>query len=371
MLLEPLPFVDNLESKPKNGFAEKKFRFCDLHFNSKCTDHYKKIYEKEGEYICPYGFTTVVKILNTKKKVFTSFELEGTINRKEIKRNKTNKDNKKKFTKQELNSLFEWYVDIDSNINAKQNILRDFDKHTFKVTQKEEVLDDTLHELRKLNNALKKQAFFLKSHLDQGNFNRYEIDQRSKNIFSTSQLISARLDAYDFTLNPSGIEASPKSKINIYKKFEKASHCLDLIMRERNINIVFNGSCRCLIDFYEIIDILPFIIFENAIKYSQDNSTIICEFDTKEQELNSIVVKNNAYLPLKSEIPKLIDKNFRGSSSQSISGSGKGLYIAKMICDYNGLDLSVLTFEESNIGGKPFGQFIVKISIAAANIKHI
>jgi len=49
MLLEPLPYIDNFESKPKNGFVEKKFHYCDLQFNSKCIAHYKKIYEKEGD----------------------------------------------------------------------------------------------------------------------------------------------------------------------------------------------------------------------------------------------------------------------------------------------------------------------------------
>lgn len=367
MKLEPFPYSENPEVMPTDGFLEKKFRFCELNFNAKCIAHYKSVSEKEGSYTCPYGFSTVVKTLNTKKKIFTSIELERATERRQIKKNKSKKDNKKRFTASDLESLFEWYTNIDSNINAKKNILREYDMHSSKVSQKEEVLDDTLHELRKLNNALKKQAFMLKAHVAKGSFDKYELDQRSKNIFSTSQLITARLNAYDFTLNPSGIESNPKTKLNLYKKFEKASHCLELIMNERNISISFIGTCHCLNEFYEIIDILPFIVFENAIKYSPDNSIINCTFIVSNNQLTSIKVTNKGYLPTKVEIPSLFNKTFRGASAKDISGSGKGLFTAKMICDFNNVDLSVSTIEERQIDGRPYGEFIVTLKIAAAN----
>lgn len=363
MNFEPLPYLNNVNEKPIDGFLEKKFRFCELHYNQNCANHYKKL-PGEGEYICPYGFTTVVKNINGKQKIYTSFELEKSTNRKEAQKRKNNKDNKRRFLQSELTELFKWYGSMESNIIANRNLLREYDKQTSKVNQKEEVLDDTLHELRKLNNALKKQAFVLKSKFDKGEFNENEIEYRIKNIFSTSQLVSARLNAYDFTLNPTAIEINPKVKVNLYKKFEKAKHCLELFLSEKNQTIQFIGTCNCLIETYEIIDVLPFIIFENAMKYSQTNEQIFCEFQNTNGRLTKISVSNNAFLPESSEIPKLFFKKFRAKSTIDIPGTGVGLYIAKLICEYNNIDIGITTKVNKVVDGKSFGDFTVTLIIA-------
>lgn len=362
MNFEPLPYLSNENEKPLDGLLEKKFRFCELHYNQNCANHYKKL-DGEGEYICPYGFTTVVKNINGKRKIFTSFELEKSTNRKEAQKRRNNKDNKRRFLKTELTELFKWYESLESNLIAKQNLLREYDKQTYKVNQKEEVLDDTLHELRKLNNALKKQAFVLKSNFEKGEFDKNEIEYRIKNIFSTSQLVSARLNAYDFTLNPTAIEINPKVKVNLYKKFEKAKHCLELFLSEKNQTIQFIGTCNCLNETYEIIDVLPFIIFENAMKYSQINEQINCEFQNTNGRLSKITISNKAFLPESSEIPKLFIKKFRAKSTSDIPGTGVGLYIAKLICEYNNIDIEITTKEDKVIDGKSYGDFIVTLRI--------
>jgi signal transduction histidine kinase len=362
MNFEPLPYLSNENEKPLDGLLEKKFRFCELHYNQNCANHYKKL-DGEGEYICPYGFTTVVKNINGKRKIFTSFELEKTTNRKEAQKRRNNKDNKRRFLKTELTELFKWYESLESNLIAKQNLLREYDKQTSKVNQKEEVLDDTLHELRKLNNALKKQAFVLKSNFEKGEFDKNEIEYRIKNIFSTSQLVSARLNAYDFTLNPTAIEINSKVKVNLYKKFEKAKHCLELFLSEKNQIIQFIGTCNCLNETYEIIDVLPFIIFENAMKYSQINEQINCEFQNTNGRLSKITISNKAFLPESIEIPKLFIKKFRAKSTSDIQGTGVGLYIAKLICEYNNIDIEITTKVDKVIDGKSYGDFIVTLRI--------
>jgi signal transduction histidine kinase len=367
MKLEPLPYIVSPNEKPVDGIMESKFTFCNKNFNHNCTSHYNGIMDKIGEFKCPYGFSTVAILINGKKKIITSIELIGSNDRKALKKNKKKNENKRKYTKSELYTLLEWYRDTESAILAKQNIINDLDKQSSKVTQKEEVLDDTLHELRKLNNALKKQAFYLRNEIEKGNINSNEFSIRTKNILSTSQLISARLNAYDFTLNPGSIELNPKVKVNIYKKFEKASHTLELFLKEKNQKINFYGNCHCLIEFYEIIEILPFILLENAIKYSQDNSIIDCRFTMKGDRIDTVEVTNKAFLPDKNEMPKLFYKKYRGKITTDVSGTGIGLFIAQMICEYNGIEISIETRQESVIDNKPFGEFKVRLRIVGSN----
>ena len=363
MKLEPIPYSTSKTAKPHDGFVEKKFIFCDRHWNQNCIKHYQSVSNNEGEYICPYGFSTVVKNLNGKKIVFTSFELEGSIDRKKLKKNKTKRDNKKRFSKADLKGIFDWFINTDASFNAKQNMLRELDRSSDKVSQKKEVMDDTLHELRKLNNILKKQAFFLKSEAGQHKNMLPIVLERAQNILSSSQLVSTRLDAYDFTLNPGIIEVNPKIKTNIYKKFEKARHCLELITKEKNIEIKFSGSSRDTIYCYSIIDILPFILLENAIKFSPKDGTVICQFIEVKGKISEIIVSNKANLPDKKELSKLTVKGYRGSSSQDVSGTGRGLHIAKLICECNNFNLEIITKEENTNSSVISGRFSVKIII--------
>lgn len=363
MITEPLPFIDDFSKKPNDGCFEKKFRFCELNFNQKCINHYNNVSEKEGAHICPYGFSTIVKKIGRRNKIFTSIEVEKTKNKNEIKKRRHKIDNKKNFSIKEIRDLLDWYASLSSEMMAKQNILTDYNNKSSKIAKKEEVLDDTLHELRKLNNVLKKQAFDLKKHIEKGEFDPSKIELRSKNILSTSQLISVRLNAYDFTLNPASIENNQKTNLILYRKFEKAKHCLETLFIEKQIQISFNGVSHCLQEFYDIIEILPFILFENAIKYAPNESAINCTFSNSENTLKSIKIINESFLPSEDEIPLLFEKKVRGKNTDRISGGGVGLYTAKLICEYNNINININVEEQKKIEGKSFGYFVIQLDI--------
>lgn len=328
----------------KDGILESRFLFCKRNFNSKCKEHYKKIQNKQGFSICPYGFTTYIN----ENENYTSFLVENNIDNKKIKRNTNKKDSKVLNSLEKINILKTYFKEIDSNINAKQHLIRKYDKESGVFSNKKETLDDTLHELRKLNNILKKQAYTLKSELERSNTQGYEINLRSKNILATTQLITARLNAYDFTLNPELSQMLPPSKVSLYKKFDKARQCLEVVTKDLSININFKGESRCRFECSDIVDLLPFILFENAIKFNKENNDINCEFVSKEGVLQQIVVSNKAKLPKNENLSNLKNKHFRGQNTGEIKGSGKGLYIANMICDFNNFNLEIETIQTAS-----------------------
>lgn len=359
-----LPQILNENKKPINGVYENVFDFCDKNHNAKCINHYKSISNKKGYHVCPYGFTSHVANVNGRDVIYTSIDVEGQSNRKLVKRNKSKKDQKRRFSKNDIEKIKNWESNIDANFNAKTNILRDYDQNVKVVSQKKEVLDDTLHELRKLNNILKKQAFLLKSELSAINYKYSEILVRSKNIHSTSQLVSARLNAYDFTLNPEIVESNPPARISLYRKFEKARHCLEVITKELGIEILFKGESRAMDEYYEIIDILPFILFENAIKFCYKNNPIECEFIESDGSLHEIIIKNKTQLPQERDLENLKKKHIRSQNIEDIAGSGKGLYIAALICDYHNIDMKIETEHENTIGDKEIGNFIIRLNVS-------
>lgn len=357
------PYYDYKEEKIKNGVLENSFLFCNRNFNSTCKKHYDSIKNKNGIFICPYGFSS----LNHNSENYTSILVEKNHNKKLSKRNTNKKDSKVVHSLDVVDRIKKYFQSIDARVNAKQHIIRKFDKESSVFSTKKETLDDTLHELRKLNNILKKQAYTLKIDLEKSYNTNYNINLRSKNILSTTQLISARLNAYDFTLNPELIELSPKNNIAIYKKFDKAKQCLEVITNDLMININLKGTSNCKFECYNIIDLLPFILFENAIKYNYKDSEINCEFiNDNNSKLDKIIVSNKAIIPSETELSKLKDKHFRGQNSSNINGSGKGLYIAELICNFNSFFIEIEIEKEKELENKEIlGTF--KTIITTAN----
>lgn len=354
------PHFDYSTNNIKDGLTEKCFLFCSRNFNSKCIQHYQQIKDKTGFHTCPYGFTSYVG----ENYNYSSLLIENHFNSKISKRNTNKKDCKTAHSIESFNNLIKFFTDVNSNINAKQHIIREYDKKSEVFSTKKETLDDTLHELRKLNNILKKQAYTLKSDLERNNIFNTEVVLRSKNILSTTQLITARLNAYDFTLNPELIELTPKANISLYKKFDKAKQCLEVVTSENGTPLVFKGSSKCQFECYDIIDLLPFIIFENALKFNLENSEINCEFVEEDSKLAKIIISNKAKLPEKNDLAKLKQKHFRGSNTEEIKGSGKGLYIANLICDFNNFNLEIETENEQVVGDSIVGTFKVIVTTA-------
>lgn len=356
------PYYDYQEERLKNGIVENSFIFCNRNFNAKCKEHYKTITGMNGIFICPYGFSTI----NYNNENYPSILIEGNHNKKLSKRNTNKKDSKVVHSLDVIDKIKNYFQLINARVNAKQHIIREYDKESSVISTKKEILDDTLHELRKLNNILKKQAYTLKNELEKKHIIDDNVNLRSKNILSTTQLISARLNAYDFTLNPELIELSPKNNVVLYKKFYKARQCLEVITNELKTKIIMKGSSNCKFECYNIIDLLPFILFENAIKYNYENSPISCEFVNIESRLSKIIVSNQAILPSEKEISKLKDKHFRGENISNITGSGKGLYIADLICGFNNFFIEIELHKEKEIeNNKAIGTF--KTIITTAN----
>lgn len=87
--------------------------------------------------------------------------------------------------------------------------------------------------------------------------------------------MTLRMDAYDFMYNEALLATTEKSGHNIYHIFDKVKHCLKDKADERSvtIHIKSNGECGEL-KAYDCLDLLPFILLDNAIKYSDRKTHI-------------------------------------------------------------------------------------------------
>src|SRR5688572_10931848 len=109
-------------------------------------------------------------------------------------------------------------------LKAENQILRS------RADRVKEVLDSTLHEVRRFSGELASHAESL-SRLLENQYAGDEAIELAQTVFFTSGMISARLGFTDLELNPQAVSRQATARAGIYKKFEKASHVLKLKSR--------------------------------------------------------------------------------------------------------------------------------------------
>lgn len=217
------------------------------------------------------------------------------------------------------------------------------------------VVAESMHELRYFNQRLKNLSEQLSKSLNTDaigngipiNINCTHADQiriMAEGILSLSQLFTTRLDFIDIELNPSVIENLPVSEVNIFGKFDKARRMLNSQARGKKVKVRINKPDLSLpyIDAYPLIDILPYLILDNAIKYSPDKNEVGVDFELIKDSL-TIKIESIGPHVAADEIRNLTQKGYRGKNAilGPENGTGLGLHFVKYICNIHDIKLDL------------------------------
>lgn len=186
--------------------------------------------------------------------------------------------------------------------------------------------------------------------------------KKSQNVFSTSQVISIRLNTYDFGVNPNLSLYEERSPITIHKKFKKVAHCLKEYALYKQIKIQFIGESYSAIMANDILELLPYLLLDNAIKYSLTNKSIDVNFSELNNDLY-VKIKSFSLRPHENELNKLTVRGVRSSRIESnVQGQGIGLYLANYICELHGIDISFKLGKDRYFENSlPYSDFIVTL----------
>lgn len=131
------------------------------------------------------------------------------------------------------------------------------------VRSTQEILNSTLHEIRRFSAQLSRFCERI-SRETEGNQN---LNQLALSAFYTAGMISSRLAYTDIELNQRAIESQTTLRSGIFKKFDKAKRILAEEARSRSVTVQLHGESRAEIDALPVLELLPFVVLENAIKY--------------------------------------------------------------------------------------------------------
>lgn len=361
LIISPYPFRESINGEVKDGTFLKAPLHCKRNNNSKCKEFYRNVLKKEGIYQCPYGFATDFFKVNKQSILFTSLNIEKYSDRKKVLKNLNVKDFSPKIPIQHYEDTKRNFIDF---LEANQDLtatINDYSSAKIEVSENKELLDNTFHELRKLNMQLKRQSENLNFEIDRTNPGYQRLKYLCQNIFATSRLISTRLNTYDFGLNPELMANTVKKPTKVFKKIEKVAHCLKIESEENNVRIFLDGKSYNAIEANDVFELLPFLLIENAVKYTPPNETISIKFIENGDNL-VVRFKNLGPRPEKDEIPKLTQRGIRSSNVEDKAGYGLGLYLATFIAEINDILFHIKVEDEIRyIGNTKYSNFIVDL----------
>lgn len=249
--------------------------------------------------------------------------------------------------------------------NAKyEKLSQEFNDLKAKYTRIQQALDGTLHEIRRFSNEISHYSEIL-SVAVQGSNPRYE--ELCKNILITSTMISSRLAFTDLELNPASVSLQPRIRSGIYKKFEKASHILKQNALSKQVSIKFIGNSFKEIETLPAFELVPFVIIENAIKYSPRNQEITVSFEESLDKRSLLVsVKSIGPVLEHDEFSSSLERGVRGKNTRllSVAGEGLGLFLVKFLCDYHDilLKLSSVQVPTYHLEKVPYSDFCISLN---------
>ncbi len=347
-----------------DGIEIKASNFClkNCTSNPRCQSHYKYLLEQnDGNYQCPFGFaSTIFSDEENDRYIFTGMRLETIYSAKladpKCKSNSPKGQlsrNHRRITEKEVLSFVEYYLEYKRGIESHRNL--------------QMFVEDIFHDIRKFNGQIKYKRSILYQKASNSSKKNGQFLDLSQNILAISSFMSLRLNAYDFIYNEELLSATERSSYNIYRIFDKVKHCLKDRASEKSLTIDINSNGQCGdMKAYDCLELLPFILLDNAIKYSEQKSRIIVVITDRTDSCSFSVSSQSPPLS-EEEKSQIFNRGFRGKNAQSITdeGLGIGLYTAKKICDLHNGTISVRNESDNSLHtGHNKSSFIMDIHLS-------
>lgn len=301
--------------------------------NTKCINHYKEIFTQgAGLYICPYGFNTYYDN-ESNDIIFSCFRVKDKYDKKKA---------DPKIKDEAMGNNYYRIIELEA-LNSYVKAYNIFHENNQRYDDYNTYVEDILHDIRKYNAQLKAKIDRLYRKMEGNKRKYYDMLEITKSIYEIAWFFTLRINAYDFLYNENLSTAIPPAQYNIYSIFYKIKECIKEYASGKNINIHLNANRECReIKAYECIELLPYILLENAIKYAPRNTDVNIYIEEHAKK-SKISVSSIGPFVDRNELKKIFIRGFRGANAQEHTkeGQGIGLYTAKKICDLHNLKYSI------------------------------
>lgn len=171
------------------------------------------------------------------------------------------------------------------------------------------------------------------------------------NIVAAQSMLRIRVDMIDYSGDPSQERAL--TEVQVFRKVDKVVRSFRPMAERAGVQISLKGSSYSTSWGPDILEIVPYILIDNAVKYSPHNGGI--EVSVSESS-NTIAFAVSSIGPeiKPHEFQKIFERGYRGEETRDRgnSGSGLGLFLCKrIVSSFNGT-IEVAVGEREIMTGK-------------------
>lgn len=226
----------------------------------------------------------------------------------------------------------------------------------------QDLMKRNVHELRQINRdivaANEDVAHFLESLPG-----AEDAKNRVNNLRALSEILGSRTDFQDYLSNPSS--STKRIPIRPYQKFDKIVRSLRKRATDQGVSLHHSGNSVGYINGLPVFEVIPYIIVENAIKFSPRDYAVTVTF-LEDAERIFITTQNLGPALSDAEIARVFESGFRGSEAvnNNIPGTGIGLFFLKDLVERH--HQGTFAFSQSGdpiiVGGTPYRWTNVAVS---------
>lgn len=173
-------------------------------------------------------------------------------------------------------------------------------------------------------------------------------------LIKTSSLLVDTFDLLEIYLNPDAAAFGQTRSVEIYKLLDKLTKIAGLArFHERRPPVRLVGNTRRSFDVYESFKLIPFVLIDNAQKYSRQGGSVSVQVTEFGASLEVSVNSEGAWLSPE-EQQSIFERGYRGAAALKAhpAGMGLGLYIAKTVARAHGFQIKVTSTPEGfELGG--------------------
>jgi signal transduction histidine kinase len=188
------------------------------------------------------------------------------------------------------------------------------------------LIRDNIHEIRGINSALYNTAYELQSLLEQARATPDRPDKVATSVVRLSELLRGRIDFMEFIANPDTL-TSGKVEIPVYKKFDKVQRCFRVTANKKDIRLHMQGQSNSVVYGPPVFDIVPYLLLDNAVKYSPPGRKISILCNDSEKRIYCKVTSVGPRIEL-NEIQGIFSSAVRGVNAAKTGAAGSGLGLA-------------------------------------------
>ena len=186
-----------------------------------------------------------------------------------------------------------------------------------------DLLTSSVHEIRAINTDVKHASQEIVSGFEPSNIYN-DIVRKAYDINALTEIMSRRTDFLEFVANPH-ITRIRRERTCPYRKFDKVKRSLESRARQRKIRMDLFGSSVGEIDGLVVFDVIPYLIVQNAVKYSPEHERVCIEASEDDREIRFRVTNLGPKIDAE-ESEAIFEQGVRGrrAAGAGVKGSGFG-----------------------------------------------